>query len=107
LKHFGKVELIDVVNEREFYTRHGQHLNLRGKESMANKTALTIENIMKKKTDPNSMKWYDGVINNQDHKHLDIQERPRSDSITTNNVCWEIVTKREIWLTKKTDMVTL
>jgi len=33
-----------------------------------------------------SMKWYDEVINNQDRKHLDIQERPRSDSITTSNV---------------------
>jgi hypothetical protein len=32
-----------------------------------------------------SMKWYnDEVINNQDRKHLDIQERTRSDSITTS-----------------------
>jgi hypothetical protein len=27
LKCFGKVKLIDVVNEREFFTKHGQHLN--------------------------------------------------------------------------------
>jgi len=39
LKHLGKVKLVDVINERQFYTRHGQHLNSRGKESMANKTA--------------------------------------------------------------------
>jgi len=34
------------------------------------------------------MKWYydDEVINNQDRKHLDIRERPRSDSITTSTV---------------------
>jgi hypothetical protein len=37
LKCFGKVKLVDVINEREFYTRHGQHLNSRGKESMASK----------------------------------------------------------------------
>jgi hypothetical protein len=42
---------------------------------------------MKKKADPISMKWHgDEVINNQDRKHLDIQERPRSDSITTSTV---------------------
>jgi len=34
-----------------------------------------------------SMNWYDDeIINNQDHKHLDIQETPRSDSITTSTV---------------------
>jgi hypothetical protein len=37
LKHFGKVELIEVVSEREFYTKHGQHLNSRGKVSMASR----------------------------------------------------------------------
>jgi hypothetical protein len=26
LKGFGKVDLIEVVSEREFYTKHGQHL---------------------------------------------------------------------------------
>jgi hypothetical protein len=39
LKCFGKVELIVVVSEREFYTKHGQHLNSRGKASMASRTA--------------------------------------------------------------------
>jgi uncharacterized protein (UPF0276 family) len=81
------VKLVDVVDGRKFYTRHGQHLNLGGKESMASKSAGTIESIMKKKVDPISMKWYDDeIINNQDRKHLDIQERPRSDSITTSTV---------------------
>jgi len=33
------------------------------------------------------MKWYDDeVINNQDHKHIDMQERPKSGSITTSTV---------------------
>jgi hypothetical protein len=31
LNCFGKVELIHVVNEREFFTKNGQHLNSRGK----------------------------------------------------------------------------
>jgi hypothetical protein len=39
LKCFGQVELIDVVNEREFFTKHGLHLNSRGKESMVSRIA--------------------------------------------------------------------
>jgi hypothetical protein len=59
LKCLRKVELIEVPNERDFYTKHGQHLNSRGKEIMANKVALTIENVVKRKVDPISIKWCD------------------------------------------------
>jgi len=38
LKCFGNVELIKVLTEREFYTKHGQHLNSRVKVSMASRT---------------------------------------------------------------------
>jgi hypothetical protein len=37
LERFGKVEMIDVVSERNFYTKHGQHLNSGGKESTTKK----------------------------------------------------------------------
>jgi len=37
------MELIEVANEREFYTKHGQHLNSRGKVSMASRIVQTIE----------------------------------------------------------------
>jgi hypothetical protein len=52
LKFFGKVELIDVVNEREFFTKHGHHLNCRGKEIMVGRIAQAIECKIKKKVDP-------------------------------------------------------
>jgi hypothetical protein len=39
LKCFVKVELIEVVSEREFYTEHGKNLNSRGKVSMASRIA--------------------------------------------------------------------
>jgi len=45
LKHFNNVEMIEVTSERELYTKHGQHINSRGKETMANKIALSIENV--------------------------------------------------------------
>jgi hypothetical protein len=43
LKCSGKVQLIEVASEREFYTKHGQHLHSRGKVSMASRIARTIE----------------------------------------------------------------
>jgi len=49
MTRFRNVELIDVTIDREFYTRHGQHLNSRGKESMASKIAQSIERLVKKK----------------------------------------------------------
>jgi hypothetical protein len=43
LERYEKVEMIDVVSERNFYTKHGQHLNSGGKESMSQKTVSTKE----------------------------------------------------------------
>ena len=42
LERFEKVEMIEVVSERNFYTKHGQNLNSGGKESMSKKTTTTI-----------------------------------------------------------------
>jgi len=58
LKRLTKVEMIDVGNHRTLYTRHGQHLNSKGKESMANKTASTIKCVLNKKVEPIRGKWY-------------------------------------------------
>jgi hypothetical protein len=62
---------------------------------------------MKKKVDPISMKWYDDeVINNQDRKHLDIQDRPRADSTTSSTVHnVNIVTMTEYHVVIKTSDV--
>jgi hypothetical protein len=35
VERFKKAEIIDVVNERNCYMRHGQHLNSTGKDSMS------------------------------------------------------------------------
>jgi predicted AAA+ superfamily ATPase len=34
LKMFEKLKIIEVINERACYTKHGQHLNTGGKEIM-------------------------------------------------------------------------
>jgi hypothetical protein len=50
------VEMTDVVSERDCYTEHGQHLNLRSKENMSKKTAVTTEGLQHN-VDPISVKW--------------------------------------------------
>jgi len=42
LEGFGEVAMIDFFSERNLYTKHGQHLNSEGKESMEKKTASTV-----------------------------------------------------------------
>jgi len=46
LERFRKVKLIEVPNERELYTEHGQHLNWRGKETIANAIAISIDKVL-------------------------------------------------------------
>jgi hypothetical protein len=58
MESFKKVELIEVNSERDLYTRHGQHFNSRGKETIASKIALTIENVVKRRVDPITIQWY-------------------------------------------------
>ena len=69
LERFRKVEMIEVVSERNLYAKHGQHLNTEGKESMAKKTASTIECLFNKKVEPIRGKWYTeeetGILDHQ------------------------------------------
>ena len=68
LGRLGRVEMIDVVNDRNLYTRHGQHLNTEGKETMAKKIASTIECVLNKQVEPITGKWYtDKAIDTLDH----------------------------------------
>ena len=69
LERFRKVEMVEVVSERNLYTKHGQHLNSESKESMAKKIASTIECWFNKKVEPIREKWYTeeetGILDHQ------------------------------------------
>ena len=69
LERFRKVEMIEVVSERNLYTKHGQHLNSDGKETMAKKIASNIECWFNKKVEPIRGKWYTeeetGILDHQ------------------------------------------
>jgi hypothetical protein len=68
LERFKNVKLVEVPSEREFYTKHVQHLNWRGKETMANEIALSIENVLKRKVDPINKEWQENnEVDSQSH----------------------------------------
>ena len=49
--------MIEVDPDRHLFTRHGLHMNLKGKEQMAKKIARTIKNMLTEgKRDPIEMK---------------------------------------------------
>jgi hypothetical protein len=50
--------VINVDLDRELYTRHGLHLNLKGKEQTVNKVILVIKGLFHvNKETPLAMKW--------------------------------------------------
>ena len=51
------MRLIEVTSDREFYTERGQHLNWRGKETVANETVLSIEQVLQRKVDTLNKEW--------------------------------------------------
>jgi hypothetical protein len=58
LKVFDNASIIQVNLETQHFTRHGLHLNSKGKEQLTKKTMNTIIIIFKeKKVDPITMKW--------------------------------------------------
>jgi hypothetical protein len=52
VERLKKVKIIDVVNERSYFTRHGQHLNSAGKDSMAKRITTTIEHLLNSEEAP-------------------------------------------------------
>jgi len=92
LERFGKVEMIDVVSERNFYTKLGQHLNSGRKESMAKKISTTIECLLNRKVEPISGKWYtEEETDNQEHQAMqgkidNNQEDENSECSSTSGV---------------------
>ena len=46
--------MLEVVNEKSYYMRHGQHLNAKCKNYMAKRIATTIKQLLKNEMTPNS-----------------------------------------------------
>jgi len=58
MKQFEHVRLIDSKLQREYFTKHGMHMKLAGKEIMAHRIAEHIrETFSKKKTSTIPLNW--------------------------------------------------
>ena len=52
------MEVVHFDLDRSFFIKHGQHMNIKGKELMAIKMVTTIQNISKvNRNTPIGMKW--------------------------------------------------
>jgi hypothetical protein len=86
VERFEKVQIIDVVNERNFYTRHGQHLNSAGKDSTSKKITTTIEHLFNSGKELISGKWYKEVETDSP-KHQALQDATNNDPKEAKNEC--------------------
>lgn len=58
VKPFDHVRVLKLDKEREFFTRHGQHLNDRGKERVAAQVVQMMTTVLhKQNTEPISLHW--------------------------------------------------
>ena len=46
VQRFSHVSVVEMCSERRFYTRHGLHMNLQGKEMFAKRTASKIKQLL-------------------------------------------------------------
>jgi hypothetical protein len=57
MKAFDNMCVLEVDTNRDLFTRHSLHMNLKGKEHMAKKTAMAIQGVLnEKKSYPIPMK---------------------------------------------------
>jgi hypothetical protein len=64
MRPFKHVKVVQVDLEREFYTKHGQHMTKVGKEKVALKIAQATANILHEQTsEPISLYWKTDKVN--------------------------------------------
>jgi lysophospholipase L1-like esterase len=46
---YNNVKILETSLEREYFTKHGMHLNSSGKECIAKRLAIVVKSFLKKK----------------------------------------------------------
>jgi hypothetical protein len=66
--YLNRVTLVNATSERNLFTRHGLHMNVRGKEAMSKKSAVIIHDIVDEcnKNDTIPMTWKDDSLKYSD-----------------------------------------
>ena len=100
---FGHVTLLGTDTERKFYTKHGWHLNKKGKDALARSIANLIKKLIlneDKRKQVISLGWK-GVINGSEISLSSIQE---SDDKISNRTS---IRKKKPPVTRKNDFLWL
>jgi hypothetical protein len=95
MKIFENVIIIDSNIHREHFTKHGLHMNIKGKEQMALKVTDCIKKIFdERKTSPITLKWkYDLKITIQEAEGVD-KDTPMKLSIDQSAMAGEVNQER-------------
>jgi RNase H-fold protein (predicted Holliday junction resolvase) len=63
VKQFEHVKIIDSELQRKYFTKHGMHMNIAGREQMAQKIAEHIrETFSKRETPPITLQWKQDIV---------------------------------------------
>ena len=87
-KAYSHVNILETDLDRKLFTRHGMHLNKRGKEWLSKSIATQISKLVinKDRDAPNiALKWKDELQINQDPKFHIASVSPPDQSNNTNN----------------------
>jgi len=62
MKIYSDIKMLEMDTDRKYFTKHGQHLNLSGKEQISMKlTTLIKEFLTKKQLSPICKQWKDSI----------------------------------------------
>jgi hypothetical protein len=85
-KLFGHVSIMEVDPNREYYTKHGHHLNNLGKAKVSKQLSLQLQSIIQQKMDiPISLSWTKDHTNNKHDETQDQVEKPPSTTTIEQN----------------------
>ena len=91
------ITLISTVPARNLFTRHGLHVNVRGKKAMTRKSAVAIHEL----TDEHKISNLIPMIGEDDStKHLDQRQETEGSNKERLITIWMFITNKNYWTIK-------
>jgi hypothetical protein len=108
IKTHGNAEVIKVNSERKYYTKHGQHTNVIGKELMAKNIIEAVKHLLKpRKKTPIVMKWKNEGNNENQNTNDDKNAAEEEGRDTVNiNESIQVVEKTDRLEEEETEVLT-
>ena len=76
MKIYNIVKMLETLLDRKYFTKHGQHLNLQGKEQISMKLTMVIKEIFtKKQSSPICLQWKDSTSERLKSRSTETEER--------------------------------